>query len=568
MRRFTFTFAAVTALVLMSVGLVWAQPNLVAYQGALIKNGGTYNGSAEFKFAILCGGAIIWNSDSGSPQNGDPAASVTIAVDQGVFNVMLGDLGLGMPSVTSTLLDGCTTPLLRVWVDTGDGFELLTPDQAFGSSAFSLVSDLSNSGGAGADSDWVIDGNNIYSGVPGKVGIGVVPLAAASEPDAEIPVEAKGGLAATAVTDAKLGVVASEHQVIYGRLIEANADADERAAIYGFRSRAIRNDGAGFAVSQTNNAITGNNFWGDVYTFGVAGYSYNDYVQTGGVIGAVWDASYWGALGYRDVGGLNWGMYTPNNAHVGGEFWLADRARLRGDTGGDLGGQLDLFRSDGVLAIQLDGEDNGVTGGPGGGVVLLYNEVGVEKVAIRAQETGDVAQGAAVYLRNGAGAVTIELDASQGTSGEGWIVTDVIQINGGSDIAEPFPFTETDEIDDGSVVVIDEENPGALTLSDQPYDRRVAGIVSGAGGVKPGLTLSQRGTLDEGRNVALGGRVYVKATVSNGPIKPGDMLTTSGTAGYAMRVSDYGRAQGAVIGKAMSSLDEGTGLVLVLVSLQ
>ena len=68
--------------------------------------------------------------------------------------------------------------------------------------------------------------------------------------------------------------------------------------------------------------------------------------------------------------------------------------------------------------------------------------------------------------------------------------------------------------------------------------------------------------------MALGGRVYVKATVSNGPIKPGDMLTTSGTAGYAMRVSDYGRAQGAVIGKAMSSLDEGTGLVLVLVSLQ
>jgi hypothetical protein len=568
MRRFMFAFAAVTVLSLLSVGPGWAQPPLVSYQGALLKNGGTFNGDAEFKFAILCGGAIVWNSDSGSPQNGDPTASMTIPVDRGVFNVMLGDLGLGMPSVTSALFDGCTTPLLRVWVDTGDGFEQLMPDQAFGSSAFSLVSDLSNSGGSGADGDWTIDGNNIYSAVPGKVGIGVIPLAVASGPDAEIPMEAKGGLAATLVTDAKLGVEASENQVIYGRLNAVNADADGRAAIYGYRTRSTRNDGAGFAVAQTNNAVTGNNFWGDVFTFGVAGYSYNDYIQTGGVIGAVWDASYWGALGYRDAGGLNWGMYTPNNAHVGGEFWLADKARIRGNTGGDLGGQMDLFRSDGVVAIQLDGEDNSVSGGAGGGIVVLYNEVGAERVAIRAQETGDVAQGAAVHLRNGAGAVTIELDASQGTSGEGWVITDVIQINGGADIAEPFPFTEGEEIEDGSVVVIDEENPGALTLSDQPYDRRVAGIVSGAGGVKPGLTLSQRGVLDDGRNVALGGRVYVKATVSNGPIKPGDMLTTSGTAGYAMRVSDYGRAQGAVIGKAMSSLDEGTGLVLVLVSLQ
>jgi hypothetical protein len=47
------------------------------------------------------------------------------------------------------------------------------------------------------------------------------------------------------------------------------------------------------------------------------------------------------------------------------------------------------------------------------------------------------------------------------------------------------------------------------------------------------------------------------------------MLTTADTAGHAMGVADYTRAHGAVIGKAMTALDQGeTGLVLVLVNLQ
>jgi hypothetical protein len=46
------------------------------------------------------------------------------------------------------------------------------------------------------------------------------------------------------------------------------------------------------------------------------------------------------------------------------------------------------------------------------------------------------------------------------------------------------------------------------------------------------------------------------------------LLTTSSTPGHAMKVTDHARAQGAILGKAMSSLAEGKGMVLVLVSLQ
>ena len=124
------------------------------------------------------------------------------------------------------------------------------------------------------------------------------------------------------------------------------------------------------------------------------------------------------------------------------------------------------------------------------------------------------------------------------------------------------------EIPKGALVVIDEENPGQLKMSDEPYDTRVAGIVSGANGIKPGVTLRQEGALESGENVALSGRVYALADADHGAIKPGDLLTTSATPGHAMRVRDRVKAQGAVIGKAMTGLKEGKGTILVLVSLQ
>jgi len=142
-----------------------------------------------------------------------------------------------------------------------------------------------------------------------------------------------------------------------------------------------------------------------------------------------------------------------------------------------------------------------------------------------------------------------------------------LTIRGGCDLAEPFQMSEQ-EIPKGSVVVIDDEHPGRLKRSAQAYDTRVAGIVSGANGIHPGISLKQEGVLDEGENVALSGRGYVKADASFGAIKPGDLLTTSATPGHAMKVTDHARAQGAILGKAMSALSEGTGMVLVLVTLQ
>jgi hypothetical protein len=126
-----------------------------------------------------------------------------------------------------------------------------------------------------------------------------------------------------------------------------------------------------------------------------------------------------------------------------------------------------------------------------------------------------------------------------------------------------------DELKTGMIVSIDPDKTGQLMTSTKAYDRTVAGIVSGAGGVQTGMLMGQRGTAADGKHaVALTGRVYCWVDADQGAIRPGDLITTSDTPGHGMKVSDHGKAQGAIIGKAMSSLEKGRGLVLVLVSLQ
>jgi hypothetical protein len=68
--------------------------------------------------------------------------------------------------------------------------------------------------------------------------------------------------------------------------------------------------------------------------------------------------------------------------------------------------------------------------------------------------------------------------------------------------------------------------------------------------------------------MAMVGRVPTKVSTENGSIRVGDLLVSSSTVGYAMKGTDRARMLGAVIGKALAPLDSGTGVILVLVTLQ
>ena len=135
-----------------------------------------------------------------------------------------------------------------------------------------------------------------------------------------------------------------------------------------------------------------------------------------------------------------------------------------------------------------------------------------------------------------------------------------------ADCAEDFDVAAGEGATPGTVMVLGPA--GYLQESRQPYDKKVAGVVSGAGRYRPGLILDRHDTVDGRMPVALMGKVYCMVDASYGQIETGDLLTTSGTPGHAMKASDPHRAFGAVIGKALKGLESGSGLIPILVSLQ
>lgn len=144
--------------------------------------------------------------------------------------------------------------------------------------------------------------------------------------------------------------------------------------------------------------------------------------------------------------------------------------------------------------------------------------------------------------------------------------TNILEITGGSDLAEHFELAENAK--PGLVVAIDPRRPGKLALARGIYNRRVAGVISGANNLSAGMVLPDAAGATNSMPVALSGRVWVYCDASRHPIQPGNLLTTSHIPGHAMKVTNHSKAQGAIIGKAMTELKSGRGLVLVLVSLQ
>ena len=134
-----------------------------------------------------------------------------------------------------------------------------------------------------------------------------------------------------------------------------------------------------------------------------------------------------------------------------------------------------------------------------------------------------------------------------------------------ADVAEEFAVVDGRAVDPGTVMVLDDD--GAVAAGTEPYDPRVVGVAAGAGDYRPGIVLDRRE--DRGRTaLALVGKTYCRVDAQYGRVRVGDLLTTSGTAGHAMRVADPRRAFGAVLGKALQPLHEGRSLIPILVVLQ
>lgn len=132
------------------------------------------------------------------------------------------------------------------------------------------------------------------------------------------------------------------------------------------------------------------------------------------------------------------------------------------------------------------------------------------------------------------------------------------------DLAENYPSDM--DLEPGEVVCLD-ENEDRIVMSKKPNDPLVVGVVS----TEPGFTLNAKRDTKETKMfpVALCGRVPCKVVDENGPIRRGDLLTSSSTPGHAMKANPLNDEKllcsGTIIGKAIGKFESGKGVIDIFV---
>jgi hypothetical protein len=147
-------------------------------------------------------------------------------------------------------------------------------------------------------------------------------------------------------------------------------------------------------------------------------------------------------------------------------------------------------------------------------------------------------------------------------SSVGNVTADGTYTSPAADFAELLPSAAVSGPGDVLVIAAD----GRLEPSTGPYQAAVAGVHSTKPAFMGGDRPADGGTAPV--PLAIIGVVPTKASAENGPIRPGDLLTTSSAPGHAMRCEGVERCFGRTVGKALTGLDAGTGVITVLVMLQ
>lgn len=611
----TSRIALVASILASLPAFVFAQvPQLLNYQGRVTVGGTNFSGSGQFKFALVDGAGTTsyWSNNGTSAGGSEPSAAVALSVANGLYSVALGDITVPNMSLVPSSVFNNSDVRLRVWFNDGvNGSQLLTPDQRIASVGYAMMSANVPSGAITSDklASGAVTADKIANGAIATTQLadnGITSAKLADDIDlGSSTVDGRLDVFKTSAGTAAISLIGNSSQIVtygsdgleqtrlwgagWGELLlhdnttENNTTAQilaHETSFIGFPFPAIVQSPGGavrLTLGSTNRVYL---------KAGGSGGQLSLYQNDGG-LGVFLDGDDAGAgsISVRSTNGSTRVLIDGLSSSGGGEVSVNDVDGTKavqllgnGTGGGSLnlmngdgnvrasvtastssGGYMYLYANDGSASVLMDGDSGGA------GYISVRNNAGASKVIVDG-ETGT--GGGAVYVYDASGSATISLIGD--SSGEGRIVTQVLQITGGSDLSEQFDIKAIhDELKAGMIVSIDPENPGRLLTSTRAYDKTVAGVVSGAGGVKPGMMMGQHGTAADGKHpVALTGRVYCWVDADQGAVQAGDMITTSNTPGHGMKVADHARAQGAIIGKAMSSLASGRGLVLVLVSLQ
>jgi hypothetical protein len=527
----------------LMAAVVSGVPPYINYQGILTDDAGMpVDGVFDLTFKIYndsTGGVALWTE-----------VHPDVDVDDGLFNVILGkttsfmnSLGIDQdpwmvvqvgddpevsPRTEITSVPYAFEALKSTYADTVDWYHIYNMPAGFADG----VDDV----GTGPDNDWTVFMGDMYSAVPGNVGIG------------------------TTTPFAKLTVVDSvlNNIEIGGGYFGLHSETDSVPAIVARSASGYAVDG--YSESSVGVAGSSRDHYG-VYGIGIYAPAVGVYGYSSGGTG-VYGYSYDGtAMRAYNIHGT--GLYAHStNSYAA--YFDGGEIQINSTTNGPA---LDLFN----------------TGFTTGGTMVNFQTTqapsfGQDLLQIRSGEGSDD------------GMQFIECDRFTGfmydiefrVDGDGDVYADG-SFTGPADFSEMVAVSSgAFTVEPGDLMVIDPAGDREVVKSYEPRSTMVAGIYS----TKPGFVGSEREwdkpaeSADEVGSysmkdmasefdeipLAVVGIVPCKVSAENGAISPGDLLVTSSTPGHAMR-DDDARA-GTIVGKAMQSHSSSTGVIKVLVTLQ
>ncbi|MDD5071375.1 MAG: hypothetical protein PHQ42_01425 [Patescibacteria group bacterium] len=237
------------------------------------------------------------------------------------------------------------------------------------------------------------------------------------------------------------------------------------------------------------------------------------------------------------------------------------------------GSQLTLAYDDTNYANFTVGSDSQLTIAPANNATTT---IGVGDEALRVDSSGNI--GVGTTTPKSKLSILGGVDVNRGVI----VPTGSIDISGsyltnGADYAEYY-YSIDNNLEPGEAVCVDIERENAVKRCERAADGNLMGIVStkpaivGNGG--PGKNGMEKSKDNHYAIIGMLGQVPARVTTANGPIRPGDSLTSASRPGYVMRAS----AGDPTVGVALEGLDTnetndtnitneiGTGVINVLIS--
>jgi hypothetical protein len=607
-------FLAVCLLIVAGIGAnVFAQegggpqapasfPGMLSYQGVVKVDGQPFSGNGYFKFAIVNvasgNGTDYWANDGTT--SGEPSSYVTLSVSNGLFDVYLGDTGIMSQALDSSVFANDPT-YLRVWFSQSSGgpFVALDPNQRIVGVGYAY----NTSRLGGQESDYYRNATNINYGT-------LNPAFYSAYMD----------LSLEGYVDDEFGDLAKNNGTLQPFL---NADQlDGQSGSY------YRNASNLTCGTISNGCFSA---YSDLSTEGYLGNGTGDLAQNNGTLQTNLNADRLDNMhgsDYRDASNLNAGtlstsLYSAysdlvNESKIGeggsqvaagdhdhmGQSWSSSSGdgleistssslgyAFKGEATGDYGLGVWALAGSGTQAYGVWAESDSTNGG---GVYGIANASSGNAYGVYGGSSSSSGHGGHFVTPNTTNSSEVALWAGTfyGNIIEGWetnssgvgsdrrfrvtwsgdVYADGTYYGAGGVSAGSADFAEmlspaNEALEAGDVLAIDEQ--GKVVMSDQPYQKTIIGVYSTKPGFIAGNEVDEDGNpLDADKvPVAVVGVVPVKASLENGAIHPGDLLVASSTPGRAMKAGEDA-AIGTVIGKALESLEEGQGVIQMLVMLQ